>query len=251
MADKVLNIKTGKLENCTVGAGCQRHAHNLKGLNDDLIKTLANSFESGDADFPPLYHGSNFLIENGMVEPALQGEGSYEGQTVAFATSDYEEALFFGKYVYLVSPANDTSEGWANTFYTEEGFPIVKLMNEVEKKAESTKSFTIQDKKDPNSDEENARKLWLYVGDKTDYSPAWLEYHFDPIGVVYIDYLKSNQEGEGHAKALLDFIYDKYKSSNIDWGQILHPAASYLYNKYSEKHGRSYSWEDWEDDSSW
>ena len=29
---KVVNLKTGKLENCTVGAGCQRHAHDLASL---------------------------------------------------------------------------------------------------------------------------------------------------------------------------------------------------------------------------
>jgi hypothetical protein len=33
MSEKVLNIKTGKMENCTVGAGCQRHAHNLTSLS--------------------------------------------------------------------------------------------------------------------------------------------------------------------------------------------------------------------------
>jgi hypothetical protein len=33
-SEKVLNVKTGKLENCTVGAGCQRHAHNLSALSE-------------------------------------------------------------------------------------------------------------------------------------------------------------------------------------------------------------------------
>ena len=30
--EKVVNVKTGKLENCTVGAGCKRHAHNIANL---------------------------------------------------------------------------------------------------------------------------------------------------------------------------------------------------------------------------
>lgn len=165
--DKVLNIKTGKLENCTVGVGCKRHAHNLKDLNSESINTVVTALDA-----------------------------SLE--------------------------ASDTS----------------------------SEALRIVDKKDPHSENENARKLWLYKGNKDDYAPAWMEYHFNPIGVVYIDYLKSNEEGSGHAKMLLDFIYNKYQSSNIDWGEILHPAASYLYEKYSEKHGRSFSWED-DEDTSW
>lgn len=39
-SEKVINIKTGKLENCTVGAGCQRHAHsmpNLKSVDESVL----------------------------------------------------------------------------------------------------------------------------------------------------------------------------------------------------------------------
>jgi hypothetical protein len=167
MADKVLNIKTGRLENCTVGSGCQRHAHSIKDLNSSAIEAVAESL------------GCSSEITDGNHE-----------------------------------------------------------------------SLRIVDKKDPESDNLNARKLHLYKGENEDYTPAWMEYHFDPIGVVYIDYLKSNEEGKGHARMLLDYIYSKYQSSNIDWGEILHPAASYLYGKYSEKYGRSFSWED-DEDTSW
>jgi hypothetical protein len=46
MGQKVLNIKTGKLENCTVGAGCQRHAHSPIKLNSDNITSIANQIYS-------------------------------------------------------------------------------------------------------------------------------------------------------------------------------------------------------------
>ncbi len=167
MSDKVLNIKTGRLENCTVGLGCQRHAHSLKSITTKDIE--------------------------GVVE------------------------------------ALDAS---------------------LEASGDNCESLRIVNKKDPTSDHSGARKLWLYKGENEDYAPAWMEYHFDPIGVVYIDYLKSNEEGKGHARMLLDYIYETYQSSNIDWGEILHPAASYLYDEYSEKHGRSFSWED-DEDTSW
>lgn len=38
--EKVLNIKTGKMENCTVGAGCRRHAHEL-----DLLRPADINFQ--------------------------------------------------------------------------------------------------------------------------------------------------------------------------------------------------------------
>jgi hypothetical protein len=39
---QVLNIKTGKMENCTVGAGCKKHAHadsikNLASVSEDVL----------------------------------------------------------------------------------------------------------------------------------------------------------------------------------------------------------------------
>lgn len=36
---KVLNIKTGKMENCTVGIGCKKHAH------IDAVKSLSSASE--------------------------------------------------------------------------------------------------------------------------------------------------------------------------------------------------------------
>jgi predicted acetyltransferase len=105
--------------------------------------------------------------------------------------------------------------------------------------------FHITDTPDLNSEHQNARKLQLHLPG-SEHSPAFLEYHVDPVGVTYIDYLKSNHEGQGHAEALLTHLYNKYPNHNKDWGEILHPAASHLYEKFSEKHGRSYSWDDWD-----
>jgi hypothetical protein len=107
--------------------------------------------------------------------------------------------------------------------------------------------FHITDEPDSDGVDKSSRILRLHSA-QHGQNAASLDYHSDPIGVTYIDYLRSPYEGSGHATALLEHLYHKFPSHNIDWGEILHPAASHLYNKFSNKYGRSYSWEDWEDD---
>lgn len=51
---KVLNINTGKLENCTVGERCKRHAHNL-----DTIKPLNMILPEGDNLKYYVFHQNN------------------------------------------------------------------------------------------------------------------------------------------------------------------------------------------------
>jgi hypothetical protein len=75
---------------------------------------------------------------------------------------------------------------------------------------------------------------------------ATLDYHYDTIGVLYIDLVRSMEENKGYATKLIDYIYNKFDSANIDWGEIQHPSAEHLYNKFAEKYGRSFSWSDWD-----
>jgi predicted GNAT family acetyltransferase len=49
---------------------------------------------------------------------------------------------------------------------------------------------------------------------------------------IDIDYLKSHHEGKGHAKALMQHLYDRYPNSNINWGLTIHPAATHLASQF-------------------
>ena len=92
--------------------------------------------------------------------------------------------------------------------------------------------------------EEKGRRLTLHVNGTP---AAVLHYHTDPVGVAYIDLVRSNNEGQGHASKLIDHLYNKYPRHDIDWGEIQHPAASHLYQKFSNRYGRSHSWDDEQD----
>lgn len=46
MNKKVLNIKTGKLENCTVGHGCRKHSHDQIKINTENIINIAREINS-------------------------------------------------------------------------------------------------------------------------------------------------------------------------------------------------------------
>ena len=51
---------------------------------------------------------------------------------------------------------------------------------------------------------------------------------------IDIDYLKSHHEGKGHAKALMQHLYDRYPNSNINWGLTIHPAATHLASQFED-----------------
>lgn len=53
---------------------------------------------------------------------------------------------------------------------------------------------------------------------------------------IEIDYLKSNREGRGHAKTLMQHMYDRYPKSFIDWGLTIHPAATHLAEHFENKY---------------
>lgn len=60
---------------------------------------------------------------------------------------------------------------------------------------------------------------------------------------IDIDYLKSHQEGKGHAKALMQHLYDRYPKSSINWGLTIHPAATHLAEQFEDKYYRRTSYE--------
>jgi hypothetical protein len=85
---------------------------------------------------------------------------------------------------------------------------------------------------------------------------AWVsfEHHNDPEydipSRIEIEYLQSHQEGSGHAKALMQHLYDRYPKSHIDWGLTVHPAATHLANHFEDKYYKrtAYEQDDGEED---
>lgn len=66
------------------------------------------------------------------------------------------------------------------------------------------------------------------------------EHHNDPLmdrpSRIDVDYLKSHREGQGHAKALMEHMYQRYPKSFIDWGLTIHPAATHLAQQFENKY---------------
>lgn len=58
----------------------------------------------------------------------------------------------------------------------------------------------------------------------------------DGQSLIDIDYLKSHEEGKGHAKYLMEHLYNRYPKSTIDWGPTIHPAATHLAEQFTEKY---------------
>ena len=49
---------------------------------------------------------------------------------------------------------------------------------------------------------------------------------------TYLSYLKSHEEGKGHARRVMEHVYGKYKGP-VDWGYTLNPAATHLAESFS------------------
>jgi hypothetical protein len=72
--EKVLNIKTGKLENCTVGAGCQRHSHATKEVLANMkanAASVAKSLKSHEKEITVKPYGSNTEEKIVVITPKL------------------------------------------------------------------------------------------------------------------------------------------------------------------------------------
>lgn len=93
MGQKVLNIKTGKLENCTVGAGCQRHAHSPIKLNSDNINSIANQLGSKET-------------KNTMLVTTLAGTQE-ELEVVKSQLGGESHSLESGESIYVEIPKEE------------------------------------------------------------------------------------------------------------------------------------------------
>jgi hypothetical protein len=81
------------------------------------------------------------------------------------------------------------------------------------------------------------RKYELYTA-AGKHPVASLEYavHPDAPRQVHIEYLKSHDEGKGHAQTLLHHVYQTYPE-NVSWGTIVHPASRHLLEKMDSIYG--------------
>jgi hypothetical protein len=61
----------------------------------------------------------------------------------------------------------------------------------------------------------------------------------DTVGTVKVDFLKSRDEGKGHAKALMNHLYSLYPNHTIAWGRTLNAASEHLAENASRRHGRT------------
>lgn len=51
-----------------------------------------------------------------------------------------------------------------------------------------------------------------------------------------VSYLKSNLEGKGHARRLMENLYQTYPKHQINWGQTISPASAHLASQFEDKY---------------
>lgn len=90
-------------------------------------------------------------------------------------------------------------------------------------------------------EKEGKREHMLSMND-FDGTKAWVSFsHYndplmDPPSRIEVEYLKSHEEGKGHARRLMQHLYDRYPKSFIDWGRTIHPASTHLANEFEDKY---------------
>jgi hypothetical protein len=65
-------------------------------------------------------------------------------------------------------------------------------------------------------------------------SVSYDKYDNDNVPTIDITYLKSNDEGKGHGRAIMQYLYDFYPNHFINWGAVVHPAAEHLASQFEE-----------------
>lgn len=75
------------------------------------------------------------------------------------------------------------------------------------------------------------------------------KYDGDPY--IEVDYLKSNVEGQGHARTLMEHLYNRYPKAHIDWGRTIHPASTHLAEDFENRYFDRTSYEPDDDGEDW
>jgi len=71
-----------------------------------------------------------------------------------------------------------------------------------------------------------------------DYSTYKDDYGFDSDmeDRLDVDYLKSHEEGKGHARATMEELYKRYPKHFIDWGHTISPASEHLAQDFEDRY---------------
>ena len=103
---------------------------------------------------------------------------------------------------------------------------------------QSNHSFELVDKGEGNDYGDGRYIMMLHLPDYPRAASVEYDLYSDDYGDPHLDvnYLKSNIEGQGHAKRLMDHLYKTYPKHHIDWGQTIHPASAHLASQFEEKH---------------
>lgn len=68
---------------------------------------------------------------------------------------------------------------------------------------------------------------------------AWVQFVqtvFDGEPYIEVCYLKSNREGSGHARAVMEELYSLYPDAHVDWGETVHPASLHLAEDFEDRY---------------
>lgn len=94
-------------------------------------------------------------------------------------------------------------------------------------------------------------ELTLTSPDNDDLASVYFFHHNDPTmepsSRIEIGLLGSNVEGQGHAKRLMQHLYDRYPKSFIDWGMTINPASTHLAEHFENKYYNRTSYQPAED----
>ena len=98
--------------------------------------------------------------------------------------------------------------------------------------------------------------LQLYTPSYDKHYPAasvsYTKFQGDAGPTVEVEYLKSHQEGKGHARALMNELYSKYPEHIVNWGFTIHPAATHLAEQFAWEHPTRTDYiENHEDEDGW
>ena len=83
--------------------------------------------------------------------------------------------------------------------------------------------------------DETETQMYLYVDDE------WVGYVSFDIGLLSetsleIGWLKSFREGNGYARIIMEWVYERFSDKQIYWGECLHPASLHLAECFYDEH---------------
>lgn len=95
-------------------------------------------------------------------------------------------------------------------------------------------TFEVEDRGEDWGDERY--KMALNTPDFSHAATVTYDIYHDPHPTLEVSYLKSHIEGKGHARKLMENLYQKYPKHFIDWGLTISPASAHLASQFEDKY---------------